>query len=146
MNFDSRHRAWSFDSLQILWLIGRRQHPQTDVNHAMLHRIHDQSKQRIHLITGKVARIGECAGNLVFPSLGKPFAGARLYKLLHFGRHACHIGRTAKNHRVGLIEIVDSSDSFFDRPEMGLYSANRGSTPDARIGPGVWYDRIRYDR
>jgi hypothetical protein len=32
----------------------------------MLHRIHDQSKQRIHLITGKVAGIGECAGILSF--------------------------------------------------------------------------------
>jgi hypothetical protein len=83
---------------------------------SMLHRIHDQSKQRIHLITGKVAGIGKCAGNLVFPSLGKPFAGARLYKLLHFGGHASHIGRATKNHRVRLIEVVDSSDRFFDRP------------------------------
>ena len=72
--------------------------------------------------------------------------GARLDKLLHFGRHASHIGRTAKNHRIRLIEVVDSSDRFFDRPYVGLHSANRGSTSMHRLGLKFGMTKIRYDR
>jgi hypothetical protein len=50
------------------------------------------------------------------PGLGEPFAGAGLYELLHFRGHATHIRRATENHRISLIEIVNSGDRFLDSP------------------------------
>src|SRR5437660_1071171 len=76
-------RSRPLNSLQVLWLIGGWEHSQTDVDHSMLHCIYHQTKEGIHLVTRKVARIGKCAGDLIFPGLSEPFAGAGLHKLLH---------------------------------------------------------------
>ncbi len=82
----------------------------------MLHRIYNQTKERVHFVPGKVARIGERPRDFIFPCLGEPFAGGSLHELLHFGGHASHISWTTENHRISLIEVVDPGDRFLDCP------------------------------
>ena len=70
----------------------------------MLHGLDHQSLERIELVPRETLRMGKSRRELVSPTLLVPNAPTSIDKGLVLGRYTSHVGRGAKDNRIGLLQ------------------------------------------